>query len=131
MSKSEWNNYRRYLSRLNVDYSKREVLVESTYDDWFRSGLNISIPRAVINMIVVETVKRALKTELKNEINNTSRLMVINMIIIPLALALSLISLITTIVFYTMGAWVTSIPFLLSTIFGIYFFYLYRKRTKK
>lgn len=55
---------------------------------------------------------------------------VIDMIVIPLALGLSFISLLITLALLSMGAWITSIPFVLTTVLGIYFVYLNRSSKK-
>ena len=45
-------------------------------------------------------------------------------IVLLFAVLLSFVSVLVALVFLSMGAWITSIPFVLSTVFGIYFLYL-------
>ncbi len=67
----------------------------------------------------------------EDTIRSTIVSVIIDMIMKPLALALSFISLISALIFLNMGAWITSIPFVLSTVFGIYFVYLNRPGTDR
>ena len=118
------------LERLAELPSARGVILEPTQGDWFQRGLDIRITSAVINTIIVEAVRRAISSELKHEIRNSAKQMVINMIILPLSIMMILLSIITAIVLFSMGAWITSIPFILSTIFGIYFIKLKNSRER-
>lgn len=102
----------------------QEFTPETGSEGWLQRGLNINVPKAVIDTIVVETVKQSINTELNTEIKQITKYMIISMFVIPLALISSFISFITAIVFLSMGAWITSIPFILTSVFGVYFFYL-------
>lgn len=105
-------------------------------NNWILSS-NILLSREIVIIDLRERVsvlegivKQPIITEWKSGINNISRSNIINMIVIPMALALSFISLISAFIFLSMGAWITSIPFILSTIFGVYYFSLQGRKSK-
>ncbi len=61
----------------------------------------------------------------EDTIRSTIVSVIIEMIVIPLALGLSFISLLITLSLLSMGAWVISIPFVLTMVLGVYFVYLH------
>ncbi len=119
------------IRRGSYQIRQTESSSDDSTTDWLQRSLFINIPSNVINMIAVEAVKQAMSAELRKEMTAISHSNLVHLIAIPIALALSSISLLSAIVFINMGAWITSIPFILSTIFGIYFYYLQERKRNK
>lgn len=120
-------NQRRSMGIRISDLISEPPFQEVVYDDWTRPGLNIQIPESVINVIVVETVRRMIKAELKTEMKLIVKNELKSLIVLPISIIMTIFSSITALVLIFLGTWITSIPFILTAIFGGYFYYMNRK----
>jgi len=107
-----------------LDYITEDFSFGANIDEWREEGLSVRIPKSVIELVVRETVKRMVTTMYTEQIRDTVRNSLVNMILIPLAIMMSVFSAITFLVLVMEGAFVISIPFALTTLLGIYYYFL-------
>jgi len=93
----------------------------------WQDGLSIKIPESVINLVVIEAVRNAVQSTYQKQMQDTLREMLVGTIFIPLSLIMTVFAVATTMVLISVRAWITSIPFALAIVFGIYYNYLKKR----
>lgn len=113
--------------RMPLYFDSDVDFLSERYSRWGREGLNITIPRAVLETLVGEVARNMVKLSYEEQAKAIMRTIVVNTIIVPLSIIMTIFAVITVIALVGMGAWITSIPFVFAIVFGVYYNYSRKK----
>lgn len=128
MSKKS-RNFEKILALLDSESPVTHQMDHSEQLGW-QDGLYIRIPKSVIDVVVTEAVRCAVKSTYQKQMRDALREMLVSTIFIPLSIIITIFAIATALVLIGVGAWITSIPFVLAAVVGIYYNYL-KKRERR